>query len=268
VIINLPSTFVIGGVHTNLHWLIDFFLKHPEICSGKSIGANFFANDKLYKNGISELYKEFIHAESNKVKVEIAPNYLFYGEKVIPRIKALYNNDIKDLKFIVYLEDPLERMINEYQFNSEQGIETLSLGNALLREEKLLAMPEYYSSGNTCGLYSTNSMYAAQLKIWMSEFDANQFLYIDESDKMKASVSNFLGVMAKENQSLTNSDLGQKTVKLLSSYFKSKQVKDRQSILKTIPNGLFAKLEEDIQKLEHITDLDFSYWKSRGMAVI
>ncbi len=267
MIINLPSTFLIGGVHTNLHWLIQYFNMHPNTYVGKDIGANFFANDQLYKKGVSELYKGFIHSNSNQVKIEIAPNYLYYGDKVIPRLKALYNKDVKDLKFIVYLDNPLERMLSEYQFNVEQGVENLSLGKAIVRENTLKLIPEYCNSGNTCGLYSANSLYAEQLKVWMSEFGENQFLFVGESDKTKSTVSRFLD-LKNEEANIPSIDLGQKTVKLLSSYFKSKQEKERQGIIKTIPNSLFGDFEKDIKTLENITRMDFSCWKSRSMAVI
>lgn len=275
MIVNLPKVFIIGGVHTGISWLGQLFNTRKELFLCQEKGLNYFANDDLYRSGIGFYYKQFLHAQDFQIKVEVAPNYLLYSQKVIQRIKMLYGNDAKNLKFILYLHAPLNRMIDEYLQNVEHGIEDHNIAEAFYREQKLLENSNYTRGGNTIGLYLNNSLYAKNVENWLNAFTSNQFYIVTDAeikqnkDKHSKEIFHFLGLDYNPEYSQKRSDRmhsgnpfsGILAANKVFSFLKNGNNPSQLNKQIFIPNHVKETLYSDIEKLSLLTSKPLNEWK-------
>jgi len=154
-----PDFLILGtqkGGTTSLYRLL---IQHPDILPAYSKELRFFSDENLFNQGINYYKSYFPFKGENKITGESTPIYLLSIE-VPSRVKRSY----PDMKFIVLLRDPVERVYSQYRMHQRLGNEELPLEEAIHQEK-----PHYYL---------VRGHYADQLENWLKYFDREQFLII------------------------------------------------------------------------------------------
>lgn len=185
MILNLPKFFLVGPHSESMRTLKNFLSLQNNIYLPENQSAPYFANDPNYRKGIGHFYAKYQDALEQDIKGEYAPDYMFYPEKVFKRLRYLYSRDVWDLKFICVLENPYKMLLKQYHENLEQGIENLTLADALEREKLLIKNGRYQNLGLSVALYLKSALYANLLKEWFKFFPAQSLMLLGEHDLSK-----------------------------------------------------------------------------------
>ncbi len=194
MIVNLPKFFVIGPPHGGIAWLTKLLQAHGQIYLPQQQNLNYFSNDDFYRKGIGYYYSLFSQAHEGLIKGDVAPDYLLYPDKVLKRLRFLYNGDMRELRFVVYLKNPVVRLLDDYLNNRDSGLEELPLERAIEREQELLSNAMFTRKGMSLGLYLNSSRYHSLLKPWLSVFHPDQFYVITDLDLQENSTRTIEGV--------------------------------------------------------------------------
>ncbi len=182
---SFPNFLIIGAGKAGTSSLHHYLKQHPEIFMPKTKETHYFIYDDVYSDGpdkfVATLYKK---AELYKSRGDATPTYFRHADKVIPRIKETYGNNMP--KLILLLRDPVARAWSHYQHRYRAGKEKESFERALeLESERIKESPRgwwgYYSDG----------LYAKQLKQWFKYISKENFLII-RSDKLNQETSETL----------------------------------------------------------------------------
>ena len=172
---SLPNFLVIGAPKSGTTSLYNVLKKHPQIFLPDKKELHFFNNDKLFNKGIDWYKKSF----DSRLKVylargEITPAYLFWGEKVIPRIINVYGEHLP--KLIAMLRDPVDRAYSRYWHQRRIPYrEPLSFEEALRQEESRLDydFEELKRLGKISTAYFKGGLYAQQLTRFFEHFPSD-----------------------------------------------------------------------------------------------
>ena len=134
------------------------------------------------------------------MRAEATPHYLYWSEKVAPRIKEAYRE--RPVKFIVSFRDPVSRTYSWYWNMVREGIEDLDFSEALRVEERRLKQNrnELYQLGSMAYGYSAGSRYASLLQPYLELFSPENFFFVFQDDlKSRANetckeIFEFLGI--------------------------------------------------------------------------
>jgi len=240
----------------------------------------------------------FEGAEDYPVRAEATPHYLYWSEKVAPRIKHVYGE--RPVKFLVSFRDPVSRAYSWYWNMVREGREELDFDEALRVEEYRLKQnrDELYQLGSMVYGYSAGSRYASLLRPYLELFSAEDFFFVFQDDLKSrvnetcTSIFEFLGIESSIQISSSNSRpaamprsrLLHQTLRqrsLFKEFIKPfmpgrvrRRLKSRimQANLKETP---YAPLEPqlvhelrlcyktEIEKLEIITGRELSSWKAK-----
>lgn len=110
---NLANLIIAGVNKAGSTSLFHYLSVHPEICGSKDKETCYFL-PLLYNQSIApieEYKKQFEHCEGKKYRLEATPAYIFGGEKIA---RTIYNT-LGDVKIIIILKDPVDRMVSFYQ---------------------------------------------------------------------------------------------------------------------------------------------------------
>jgi hypothetical protein len=297
----MPNLFVIGAAKAGTTALYSYLAQHPQVFLSRIKEPEFFSQEQYYARGL-DWYKDwhFEGAEDYPVKAEATPHYLYWSEKVAPRIKEAYRE--RPVKFIATFRDPVSRAYSMYWNMVGEGIEDLDFDEALRVEERRLEQNrnELYQVGSMAYGYSTGSRYASLLQPYLDLFSPENFFFVFQDDlKSRANetckeIFEFLGIESsieispsKSNPAaMPRSKLLHKAlrrrplfnefirpfipirVRRLRRSLKSKIVKAN---LKETPYGplhtqlareLRLSYTSEIEKLEKITGRELSSWKA------
>jgi len=294
----MPNLFVIGAAKAGTTALYHYLTQHPQVFLPRNKEPMFFSRDEYYAKGL-DWYEEFYFhgAENYPVRAEATPHYLYWSEKVAPRIKEVYGE--KPVKFIVSFRDPVSRAYSWYWNMVREGREDLDFDEALRVEEYRLKQNrnELYQLGSMVYGYSAGSRYASLLQPYLELFSAKDFYFVFQDDlksranEICANTFEFLGIESSVQISSSNSNpaamprsrLLHRTLRqrsLLKEYIKPfmpgrfrRHLKSRmmQVNLKETPyapldpqlaHELRLSYRTDIGKLEKITGRDLSSWKA------
>jgi Sulfotransferase domain len=294
----MPNLFVIGAAKAGTTALYHYLTQHPQVFLPRNKEPMFFSRDEYYAKGL-DWYEEFYFhgAENYPVRAEATPHYLYWSEKVAPRIKEVYGE--KPVKFIVSFRDPVSRAYSWYWNMVREGREDLDFDEALRVEEYRLKQNrnELYQLGSMVYGYSAGSRYASLLQPYLELFSAKDFYFVFQDDlksranEICANTFEFLGIESSVQISSSNSNpaamprsrLLHRTLRqrsLLKEYIKPfmpgrfrRRLKSRmmQVNLKETPyapldpqlaHELRLSYMTDIGKLEKITGRDLSSWKA------
>ena len=135
---------------------------------------------------------------------EASPYYMFH-----PLAAERIQNDLPEVKLIVSLRDPVERIVSHYTERFGSGTEDLSFEDALAAEEGRLAgetdriideAPDYYSENHDSHSYLARGRYLEHLQPYVDRFGPDQLLilraedyYTDELGELQR-VAGFIGI--------------------------------------------------------------------------
>jgi hypothetical protein len=294
----MPNLFIVGAAKAGTTALYDYLAQHPQVFLSRVKEPMFFSREEYYARGL-DWYEDFYFrgAENYPVRAEATPHYLYWSEKVAPRIKEVYGE--RSIKFIVSFRDPVSRAYSWYWNMVREGREELDFDEALRVEEHRLEQNrnELYQLGSMVYGYSAGSRYVSLLQPYLELFSAEDFFFVFQDDLKSrvnetcANIFEFLGIESSIQISSSNrnpaamprSRLLHKTLRqrsLLKEFIKPfmpgrvrRRVKSKmlQANLKETPyapldpqlaHDLRLSYRTEIEKLEKITGRELSSWKA------
>ena len=179
----MPNLFVIGAAKAGTTALYYYLAQHPQVFLSRVKEPEFFSREEYYARGL-DWYQDwyFEGAEDYPVRAEATPHYLYWSEKVAPRIKEAYRE--RPVKFIVSFRDPVSRAYSWYWNMVREGIEDLDFDEALRVEERRLKQNRnelYHLGSMACG-YSAGSRYASLLQPYLELFSPENFFFVFQDD--------------------------------------------------------------------------------------
>lgn len=142
-----PNTIIIGGSKCGTTALFDYFEKHDQIFTTEKKELHFHAyaslknmvggpGDKHLINylcsNIKEYTKYFTKIKNELCVSEFSPSYLYFENT---STKSIINTCGKDVKIIVLVRNPVEKIIAQYSHLYSAGRETFSFDQALGKEK-------------------------------------------------------------------------------------------------------------------------------------
>lgn len=173
----LPSFLLIGTNKSGTSTLYHVLKTHPQVFLPYKKELHFFNDDSNYAKG-SDWYAGsfFSGAASAQASGDITPNYLYFGEKVIPRIAATYGD--APPRMVVILRDPVARAYSRYWHHRRvDGREPLSFDEVLAAEaERLRADAAGDAARGRFPLaYFRGGLYGEQLERYFAAFPRERF---------------------------------------------------------------------------------------------
>ena len=293
----MPNLFIVGAAKAGTTALYDYLTQHPHVFLSRVKEPMFFSREENYARGI-DWYGDtyFEGAEDYLVRGEATPHYLYWSEKVAPRIKEVYGE--RPVKFIVSFRDPVSRAYSWYWNMVREVREELDFDEALRLEEHRLKQnrDELYQLGSMVYGYSAGSRYASLLQPYLELFPAQDFFFVFQDDLKSrvnetcANIFEFLGIETSIQISSSNSNpaamprlrLLHKTLRQRSLFkefikpfvptkvrrpLKSKLMRVNLKETPYVPldpqlaHELRLGYRDEIEKLEKITGRELSSWK-------
>ncbi len=179
----MPNLFIIGAAKAGMSALYDYLTQHPQVFLPRIKEPMFFSREEYYARGL-DWYEDayFEGAEDYPVRAEATPHYLYWSEKVAPRIKEVYGE--RPVKFVVSFRDPVSRAYSWYWNMVREGREDLGFDEALQAEERRLEQNRYelYQLGSMVYGYSAGSRYASLLQPYLEQFSPESFFFVLQDD--------------------------------------------------------------------------------------
>lgn len=189
----LPNFILLGAAKSGTSSVWDYLKQHPQIFMSNPKEPNFFVFEgvklppfsgpespevllkRLYQNTITdwENYQALFNGVSNEVAIgEASVRYLYF-----PQAPENIKKYIPDVKMIVMLRNPVDRLYSHYVMNIRHLLEPLSLEKAIEQEEERI--------NNNWGWdwhYTKVGMYSQQIKRYLNYFPPEQLkiLFYDD----------------------------------------------------------------------------------------
>jgi len=181
---NGPSFFILGAAKAGTTTLFDILKQHPQVFLPYEKEPMYYSRDDYYKKG-ERWYKRsyFRNSENYTVRGEATPHYLYWAEKIAPRIRNAYSDG--EVKFIVILRDPVQRAYSWYWNMVADGKEDLPFLDALKKEDTRIR--DNWQNLNYYGAmrygYYRGGCYAEQLQYYFQQgFSREKFLFLLQDD--------------------------------------------------------------------------------------
>lgn len=173
----LPSFLLIGTNKAGTSTLYHVLKTHPQVFLPYKKELHFFNDDTNYAKGAGWYAESFFSgAEGALASGDITPNYLYFGDKVIPRITATYGD--APPRMLVILRDPVARAYSRYWHHRRvDGREPLSFEGVLAAEaERLRAdVAGDGARGRFPLAYFRGGLYGEQLERYFAAFPRECF---------------------------------------------------------------------------------------------
>jgi hypothetical protein len=183
---DLPNFFIIGASKSGTTTLYDVLRQHPQIYFSFAKEIQFFSHDEYFGKGLAWYAETFFkNATHFPARGDASTHYLFWSEKVVPRIKESFGEN--PLKFIAIFRDPVQRAYSWYWHLRREGKESLSFEDALSAEDERYAAhwEELFTHGMQRYGYYRGGCYATQLETYLETFSRGNFLFLLHEDLKK-----------------------------------------------------------------------------------
>lgn len=210
----LPNFFILGAAKAGTTTLYDLLGQHPEIYLSFDKEPMFFSNDQRFAKGLQWYGQTFFQGgKKYPMRGEASPHYLYWAEKVAPRIRKMHNAN--SAKFIVVLRDPIQRGYSWYWNMVKDGYEFLSFVDALKAEEFRIRqnLAKLEALGSMQYGYYRGGCYATQIQEYITRFSRDQLKIVlledlqnDQANTLK-SIFRFLCIDTKVEIKPTRSNV-------------------------------------------------------------
>jgi hypothetical protein len=195
-----PNFFIIGAAKAGTTSLYDILYQHPQVYLSFDKEPAYFCDDDYFARG-DEWYRKtfFEKAKEQPVRGEATSRYLYFANKVAPRILKFSQSGKP--KFIAIFRDPAKLVYSFYWNSVREGVEPLSFKDALQAEQDRMSRQrtklEY--NGQILYAYSRIGLYAQQVAQYLALFPKEQFLFLLTDDlkdfpSLLTNLQTFLGV--------------------------------------------------------------------------
>jgi hypothetical protein len=182
----LPNFFILGAAKAGTTTLVDILRQHPQAYLPFDKEPMFFSRDAFYQNGFEWYCRTYFkNAHAYPARGEASPHYLYWADKVAPRVKTAY--DDHSVRFIVIMRHPVDRAYSWYWNMVREGLEDLPFEQALAEESARLTENRvaFQSLGSMRYGYVHGSRYAAQLNPFLDCFERSRFLFLLQDDLLE-----------------------------------------------------------------------------------
>jgi hypothetical protein len=180
---HLPTFYIIGAPKAGTTTLYDTLVQYPQVYFPVQKEPSFFCDEEYYQKGIA-WYQDTFYPQSQKYKErgDATPRYLYWGERVAPRIASLYGNTPP--RFIAIFREPSKLVYSYYWQNVREGREEMDFRSALQAEPQRLQKHQSFLAdrGRIVYAYSRIASYASQLKPFLDRFPRDRFLFLLTDD--------------------------------------------------------------------------------------
>jgi hypothetical protein len=193
----LPNFFILGAAKAGTTTLWDLLNQHPQVYLSFSKEPMYFSRDDFFAHGL-DWYRDTYFAGWNGQPLigEATPHYLYWAEKVAPRLARTVGPGAP--KLIVIFREPLQRAYSWYWNMIKEGKETLAFPEALEAEPRNLKehWDQLYSFGAMTYGYARGSQYASQLQHYLDLFPRENFYFLLQEDLRKDFAATLRGLFA------------------------------------------------------------------------
>lgn len=176
----LPNTFVLGAAKCGTTALVDYLYQNKKVYKGRTKECHFFNDAHAYHAGLRAYSKKYFSGANNHaVRLDATPAYLRLPDLVGSRLQIAYGMEVKNLKFIVMVRDPVSRAYSHYRHMCRSGLEDKDFEQAIKLEEERL---EKTFRGSVWWGYLSDSYYAYQLNKWLCYINRSQLLILDQKN--------------------------------------------------------------------------------------
>jgi len=175
--------FIIGAAKAGTTSLYDILNQHPQVYFSFDKEPAYFCDEDYFKRGEEWYLKTFFRdSQDQPVRGEATSRYLFFSEKVAPRIQSFTQPNSP--KFIAIFRDPAQLVYSFYWHSVREGHETLSFPAALHAEpERMKQMKtQLENRGQILFAYSRVGAYASQITKYLAIFPKEKFLFLLTED--------------------------------------------------------------------------------------
>ena len=165
-----PNFLVIGAPRASTTWIARNIMEHPDVYVPRAKELHFF--DRQFDKGLDFYEANFSQVGREKAIGDVTPDYL-----ADPKCPARISTSLENLKFIVTLRNPVDRLYSRY-WNAE-GKKHKRTGRSF--EERLIEVPSWTEEG----------YYDTHLSRYFNYFSREQFLVLFFDD-LKARPADFL----------------------------------------------------------------------------
>lgn len=292
----LPNLFILGAAKSGTTSIYNILSQHSKVSFPFIKEPLFFSRDDFYSRGLNWYANEFFDPIANMpIRGEASPHYLYWAEKVAPRIKKI---DDGNIKFVVIFRNPVDRAYSWFWNMVSNGMENLTFENALDAETGRLQknVSQLQSAGKMTFGYKKGGHYASQIKQYLQLFPREQFYFLlfdDLKDKNELHIRglyDFLNIEApKNNLNVDINPSSQPRIRSLNRYLyelpplisglkRIMPLKLRSALLTAIKRAnkksvdyppmpsatvriLTEYFREEINELEGLIDRNLSHWK-------
>jgi len=161
----LPNFLVIGAQRCATSWMYFCLKEHPDIFLPFIKELHFFSS--YYDNGLGWYKRYFNTWGGQKAIGEISPGYLY-----IEKVPKLIYRDLKDVRLIVCLRNPIERAYSQYKKHQRSGLAYDSFEEAIEKD------PQYIKRG----------FYLDQINRYLEFFPRERMLLLIYEDIQKTPI--------------------------------------------------------------------------------
>lgn len=190
---SLPSVLIIGGQRCGTTVLHSHLTAHPQVRSAYLKEVHYFTFH--HDRGPDWYRSQFPSLAKGEHALDASPLYIFE-----PAVAARVHDLIPDVRIIAMLRNPIDRALSHFRHNKDEGIESLSLAEALAAEPERLA--EADALGGRAGMklrqrssYLARGRYAEQLLRWYDVFPREQLHVIRSEDFFRNTEETFSGAL-------------------------------------------------------------------------
>lgn len=184
--VNLPDFIIPGAAKSGTTSLYYYLKSHPQIYLPKIKELCFFSfmgrdktpwNTPLPVRNLEEYISCFKDATDEQKIGEFETYYLYYYKETIANIKNVYKEKAKNLKIVIILRNPIERVLSQYLYAVQSFQENLPFEQAIrletIKKRLEMGMPSPLD-------YIGYSMYYNQVKAYMDNFPQVKVLLYDD----------------------------------------------------------------------------------------
>lgn len=183
MILEQGFSIIIGGQRCGSTYLLNLLLKSAKFVPSLSLRPEpkWFLNTQNTEKNVSEYINEVFGINLEINKTELKKTYLekstsyFVNQHVIPRISSL----IPDVKIVLILRNPVERLISHWRFSTANKLETLSLNQVLELPFDSREFKNHKISSNPFN-YVSDSIYINHIEPWISRFHQVKIVFLEE----------------------------------------------------------------------------------------
>ncbi|MDF0714774.1 sulfotransferase [Muricauda sp. 334s03] len=276
------------GQHPSVFMPIRKECRYFSMMDGNFQGPKDYLVNKSIIKSEEEYIKLFNRANSNQIKGDVSPDYLYYYKNSIEKIKESYaSTNQKEPKIIIILRNPVERAFSQYMHfvrdlrEKESFTEAIELENS--RKER---------NWEWAWLYVDVGFYLKQVEAYLQNFSKVKIIIYDDfkrdNQNVLNEISDFLEIKPIEydfknryNVSGSPKNISLQKIysrlvfpkfvrelapqKIINALKGVKQKMIRKNIAKTIiperdKERLKSLYREDIKELENLINRDLSHW--------